>query len=740
MLPSRAVTLAVSLTVLSAGACGPGTVESPRLVADRPGAQPSASQSVAPGALARPAPGEIVTVARSRPVEPGTDAREVAFFGIGGLAVDAETGALYVTDQARSSVFRIDTEQRIAPFAGIEVAGFGGDYKPALESPFHLPSALAVAPIGRELLIADTQNRRVRIVPPEGLWVSTLAGRGVDGTPADQLPTVLPMVEATGRSSFSGDGGPALQAEMSLPSGVVMDRRGIVFIADSANHRIRAVNRRPRPTVVAGVAIGGGHIATVAGTGAAGFSGDGGRALAARLNYPTELAVDDDGNVLVVDTHNHRLRRIDRETGLIDTVARGAGAGGLAVDPAAGPAVSIAGVTVDASGSVWYSDRLRGEIVRLRPGEDPEARVVAPPAEVALGSLAAAPDGAIFVADQYYGRVLRVAEGRVETYAGGAVAGERQELGSAAFSNQGPIAVDAAGNLFLGDRFSYSVRRIAAANGTVERFFGSGKIGVSGDGGKPRSARLVHPADILLDADGSVVVADSQGGRVRRVRSTRSGLRVDTLTPRKRDAGPGPGAPLALARHPRTGELYVASPGEWTIYKLTRQGRLERVSLADPPGGAGAEEPHSRWLWPSAMAFDRDGVLYVADMLKHQVRTIHPDGRVEIFAGTGEPGYGGDGGPAREASFSFPGDLVFDAQGNLLISDTHNHRVRRIDAEPPHRIETVVGTGLRGFSGDGGPALEARLNLPRGLAIGADGTLYVVDSLNRRVRAVGLGR
>lgn len=694
---------------------------------------------------------QIITVFGGNTLSAGLDALDVAFYGVAGLAVDPQSGALYLIDKARSTIFRVDPNGRVQPFAGTQVAGFGGDYQPATKSPFHVPAGLTVDPASSELLVADTQNRRVRIVSPEGLWVSTLAGSGMHGTAPDQIPTVFPALEMFSHDNFRGDGGPAVEAELNLPSGVAMDRRGVVFIADSANHRIRAVNRRPQPTVVAGVEIGAGHIATVAGTGELGFSGDGGSALAARLAFPTELAVDSAGNLLIVDTFNHRIRRLDRQTGRIETVVRGSLAERSAEESTAGWMVSIAGVAVDSEDRLLYSDRRTRTVYRQPPGGEAEALWVAGPREAGLGSVAAGPGGRVYVADLYYNRVLRVDDGEAVPYAGGAPAGTGIPVGQAAFSNLGPVAVDPRGDLYLADVFHYSLRRVRLEDGTVETFMGTGRIGTGGDGGPPAEAQLVHPTDILIEDDGSLYVADQYGNAVRSVSPGPDGARVATVAggarvPRSTTVEDGPadairlGGPLSIARHPLTGELYIACQETHTIRKLGRDGMVTTIAGSGVAGFAGEGTPavEAELNWPAALAFDRNGVLYVSDMLNNRIRSVTPDGLIHTFAGTGEQGFGGDGGPARSARLAFPGDLVFDRHGNLLVSDTNNHRVRRIAAAAPHRIETVVGTGLRGFDGDGGPPSMARLNLPRGLAFGPDEVLYIVDSFNRRVRAAKL--
>ncbi|MEV7193696.1 hypothetical protein AB0N81_18090 [Streptomyces sp. NPDC093510] len=138
---------------------------------------------------------------------------------------------------------------------------------------------------------------------------------------------------------------------------------------------------------------------------------------------------------------------------------------------------------------------------------------------------------------------------------------------------------------------------------------------------------------------------------------------------------------------------------------------------------------------PRALAADASGALYVAEWKGHRVRRIAPDGTITTVAGTGEPGFGGDGGPAAEAVLNEPGGLVCDAAGYLYVADYWNHRVRRI--APDGTITTVAGTGEPGFGGDGGPAAEAVLNEPRGLALDGAGTLYVAEWKGHRVRAIG---
>ncbi len=685
--------------------------------------------------------GQILTVAGGQPLPASFAPRDVSFFGAAGLAADRH-GAVYLVDKGRSLVFRIEPNgAAVTPYAGALSAGFDGDGRTARETALHVPSALALDPVSGELLIADTQNHRVRAVSADGSQVRTVAGIGRRGVPPDQLGTEFPTLEGFAAGRFSGDGGPAAEAELNLPSGIAADGAGLLYIADSGNHRIRAVNRGAAPLRAAGVTIAPGEIRSVAGDGTLGFAGDGGPATAARLAYPAELELDGAGNLLVVDTFNQRVRRIDLRTGAISTLIHGRRSGLDPREAATRWAVSIVGLGVTPSRDIVYTDRVDRSLHLLSPQGEDSILYTARAGEAGLGSVAVGPGGEIYVADVYRNLVLRVtpaaspAAASVAVLAGNAPVPRRVPLDQATFSVLGPVSADAEGNLYLPDVFHYAVRRIVPRQGIVETFFGHGVLGNRGDGGPPEEAELLHPTDVLIDGGRAVYVADQYADRIRRVTFGPDGGLVDTVAGGR---GERLGLPVALARHPRTNEVYVACQETGTIRRIDREGRILTVAGTGTPGfsGDGAAALQAQLNWPSALAFDRAGTLYVSDMQNQRIRTITADGTIRTYAGTGRKGFSGDGGPAVQAALDGPGGLAFDAAGNLYVSDTNNHRVRRIDVRPEHRIVTVAGTGRRGFSGDGGPASAAQLNLPRGLAFGPGGVLYIVDSFNRRLRAM----
>jgi len=195
------------------------------------------------------------------------------------------------------------------------------------------------------------------------------------------------------------------------------------------------------------------------------------------------------------------------------------------------------------------------------------------------------------------------------------------------------------------------------------------------------------------------------------------------------------GSPQGLALDD-SGRLYLADSYNHVILRIDPDGTITRVAGVGHPGdeGDGGPATDAALNQPYDVRVGDDGALYIADYGNHRIRRVAPDGRIATVAGTGAPGYTGDGGPATAARLNGPYGVYPDRRYGLLIADSQNHVIRRVDAQG--RIETIAGSGRAGNSGDGGPALEARFDTPQGIAVGADGTIYVDDEHNHEIRVI----
>jgi hypothetical protein len=407
----------------------------------------------------------------------------------GGLrVVAASTGTFYGRAMAAGDIYTV---------AGNGQRSFSGDGGPATGAQFHEPYDTAVAGDG-SLVIADTQNYRVRIVPAHS---GTSFGRPLT---AGHIYTIA----GNGTSGFSGDGGPGTAAELGYPGGVAVDGSGNVVVADLGNNRVRVV--AARTGTFYGRAMTAGDIYTIAGNGTGGFSGDGGPATAAELFSPTYAAVDGAGNVVVNDAGNGRFRVIAARTGTfygrpmtagdIYTIA---GHGKLGFSGDGGPATSAefnepAGVAVDGAGNLLIADFFNERI-----------RVVA----ASTGS--------------FYGQAMTA--GDVYTVAGNGTDGFSGDGGpatAAELSEPAGVAVDANGNLVIADTDNERVRVVAASTGTfygqamtagdIYTIAGNGTPGFSGDGGPATAAEFYIPQSVAVDPSGNVIV-DNVDGRIRKV-------------------------------------------------------------------------------------------------------------------------------------------------------------------------------------------------------------------------------
>ena len=250
-------------------------------------------------------------------------------------------------------------------------------------------------------------------------------------------------------------------------------------------------------------------------------------------------------------------------------------------------------------------------------------------------------------------------------------------------------------------------------------------------------SRIAGPAGLALDAAGVLYVAESDNSRI--IAVTSSGrlevLRDDFFC----SAEACLEEPAGLALDP-TGRVVVADPAGNRVWRLDpANGAAEVVAgtgerASAPDGAVAAEAPLSA---PYGVAVDVDGTIYVSESGADKVRSIDGTGRLATVAGTGEPGFSGDGGPARDARIALPRGLALGPDG-LYVADSGNDRVRVVQSSSG-TIATVAGNGVRGFSGDGGSARDAALNLPEGVAVTPDGArLFIADTRNHRVREVAL--
>jgi uncharacterized protein (TIGR03437 family) len=597
--------------------------------------------------------------------------------GHGKIAVDA-AGNIYFADAYYHQIHKITPDGLIHTIAGNingngTAGGFGGDDGPAAQARLHTPLGMAVDGAGN-VYFADSGNYRVRRVGADGK-IATVAGNG--------------------------------SSSVLAPTDVALDGAGNLYIA-TANRVLRLDTRT-------------GSLNAFAGTGATGFSGDGGPALNAQFFLTRSVAADRAGNVYVGDYLNGRVRKVTPD-GVIRSIGF-ARAKSLAVDDAGNvyiadqesyswdgirklapltadnipPTVTIhnpgdsyvgvvnyinleatAGDNLQLTHVTWSNDRggsgvtetftprgpnyFKKDGIPIKPGVN---RIAVTAWDVAGNSTTA-----VSVVNYHAAVGVRTLAGARGVSGAGGDGGAGAE---ARLWKPEAVLTDAAGNVYIADRGNHAVRKVSAA-GVITTVAGNGQVGSGGDGGAATAASLNQPGGLALDSSGSLYIADTGNNRIRRV--TPAGV-ISTF------AGTG-------------------------------------AEGADGDGGAAAQ---AQFATPVGLAFGPDGSLFVADAGNNRVRRITPAGVVSTVAGRNVGGFSGDGGPALQAQLNFPTAVAFDPAGNLHVSDTGNHRVRRVDAQTGV-ISTVLSENLR---------------QPGGLAFTPTGGLLVCDQVNNQVRVSGAG-
>ncbi len=332
--------------------------------------------------------------------------------------------------------------------------------------------------------------------------------------------------------------------------------------------------------------------------------------------------------------------------------------------------------------------------------------------------------------------ITTVAGNGSSSYSGDSITATSASIGTIAC-----VIIDKLGNYYFSDRLNSRIRKVDICSGIIYTVAGNHIQGYSGDGGQATSAQLNNPIGIALDDSGNLYISDFYNNRIRKVDSL--GI-ITTIagTGTAGFSGDGGNALSAMLNGPQwvaldhIGNLYINDMTNYRIRKINPTGIITTVAgngtngFSGDGGNADSAELSAGCY---GLAVDISNNLYVADELNYRVRKLNvATGIISTVAGTGPGAYSGDGMPAT-ASKVTPFALCFDSQGNLYIGD-FNERIRKVDTSGI--ITTVVGIGVSGFSGDGGPADSAKIRKPEGLAFDAHGNLYFADCQNYRVRKV----
>ena len=581
---------------------------------------------------------------------------------------------------------------------------------------------------------------------------------------AADAPTSIYTIQTVAGSDSNGDGGPALSALLSQAEGIAVDRTGAVYVADAAGNRIRKITPD-------------GIIQTAAGTGVAGYAGDGAPATAALLNQPYGIAVDSTGNLYIADLGNARVRKVSLD-GTIQTVA----GGGLmvAIGNAAVAAVNTQllqprNVAVDPDGTLYISDFAAHSVYRVAPGGvltvfagNGNAGFSGDGSTAAAAQLKApagvASDGAgnVFIADSGNNRIRKVLHGVISSiymvaaptgiainsagtlYVASASFFGTQSKGIAGLTPAVDVAVDSAGNAFVTE--NQFVRKVTAA-GAVLLIAGSGaSLYFGGDNGPASAARLHAPSGIALDAAGNWYIADAANNRIRKI--TAAGA-ITTFAGTgdagsKGDFGLATQAqlngPLSVAVD-ALNNVYVADTGNNALRKITAGGIISTMSsqlnapsyvavgpdqsayVADTGNNrvvrftaAGVESTVTQALAPAAVLVDPQGDVYVS--IATSVLKLTASGTLTVAL---------DG-------LNAPRAMAFTPAGDLLICETGANVIRAISSSGINTI--LAGNGVAGFSGDGGVATAGQLNTPEDLAVAPSGAIWIADAANNRIRSV----
>jgi uncharacterized protein (TIGR03437 family) len=473
-------------------------------------------------------------------------------------------------------------------------------------------------------------------------------------------------------------------------------------------------------------------ITTLAGSNPA---GDGGPAKSALLEFPTAVAVDANSNVYMADQNGPEIRKVTTD-GTINVIVPGYYASSIQVDGA--------GNVYFASGAAVYKVSPAGNMTTIAGGTSgyggdgglATAAKLASPLGLAL-------DGSqnIYIADTNNCRVREITpDGKIQTIAGNstcATTGDNSPASSAQLNYPQSVAVDSSGNIYIGEE--YRIRKIAAGTGIITSFAGgSGTSTV--DGIPATTAYIPYNPSLAVSRSGTLYFTDSSSARVRVISASTGAVYTVAGTGTAGFGGDGVLGTSASLNNPNgvavdaTGNVYISDQINCRIRMVDTSGRITTFAGATHYAGDQGQATIALLHQPQHAIKDPAGNLYISDTYNHAIRKVDTSGKITTIAGTGTCGHTGDQGPAVSATLCYPAALALDSNRNLYVADSGNYVVRRIDSGG--QITPYAGTGKYGDSYNGSQAVTAQFRYPFGLAVDGTGNLYVSDALSFRVHKV----
>jgi len=661
-----------------------------------------ACQAVALALLVSTLSAQVVTTTAGGYVGDGGDPTE-AGLAYPRFVIQDSSGNTYISDAENHRIRKVSNGV-ISTFAGTGIAGFSGDGGLAKNAMLNYPVGL-LFDSAENLFVADSGNNRIRKIDTSGT-ITTIAGIGTPG--------------------FSGDGGPALSAQLNGPWGMAFDAVGNLYFSDILNQRVRRIDTS-------------GIITTIAGNGTAGYNGGDIAATAASLNLPRGIVLDVSGNLYIADTVNFRVRKVDT-FGIISTFA-GTGMPGFSGD--GGPAIDaevgrprnviirgnqllIANAGQGRIRTVGFTSGIINTLAGSFIGYDGDGN---PPLLTEFDGptgLFLTSSGSLLVVDELNARLRTVTSTVTTTFAGGFV-GDNRIATLAGFAQPENLAFDSGGNYYIADVAGNRIRKVDTS-GQITTVAGTGITGYSGDFGPATQARLSAPYGVTVDPSGNIFIADTSNVVIRKVDTS------GTITTFASD--PSFSDLLSLASD-SAGNIYVADDGVCVVHKITPAGAISVVAGVSGNCGFNGDGILATTAFlngPYGVAVDAKGNLYIGDYANNRVRKVTRSGLISTIAGNGTCGFSGDGGLGTSAMICTPEGVTADSRGNVYFGDYANLRIRKVNRAG--KITTVAGTGNAGYNGDNLPAVSTNIAGPVAVGIDNFGNVFFLDDDSNRVRKI----